>query len=41
MTLKHHLKAAKTINPLNDWFLARLVAIQFITACLIIVIVKN
>jgi hypothetical protein len=39
--LKKHLKAAREVNPLNDWFLARMVAIMFIYMCALVTIIKN
>ena len=39
--LKKHLKAAREINPLNDWFLARMVAIMFIYMCMLFTIMLN
>jgi hypothetical protein len=41
LSLRKHLEAARDINPMNDWFLARMVAIQFITFCIIIIGLKN
>lgn len=34
------LKAARAINPMNDWVLARLVAAQFIAVCVFVIALK-
>ena len=33
-------KAARAINPTNDWMLARLVASNYIIGCAVIIILK-
>ena len=34
------LRAARATNPLNDWLLARMVTVQLIFACFVVVIIK-
>ena len=33
--LRKHFRAARDINPMNDWFLARMVAVLVIYLCVL------